>query len=63
MYTDIDLYMTKGGDRMITAVLLLLLTGVLAFVCAAIVGWQIIAAVVAGIIVFRILRHYILKRD
>lgn len=46
---------------MIAAVLLLLLTGVLAFVTAAIVGWQIIAAVVAGIIVIKIFKS-VLKR-
>ena len=47
---------------MITAVILLLLTGVLAFICAAIVGWQIIACVVAGIIVIKLLKKYALRR-
>ena len=46
---------------MIAAVLLLLLTGVLAFITAAIVGWQIIAAVIAGIIVIKIFKS-VLKR-
>lgn len=47
---------------MIAAVLLLLLTGVLAFVCAAVVGWQIIACVVAGAIVVKLLKKYVLRR-
>lgn len=46
---------------MIAAVLLLILTGVLAFVTAAIVGWQIIAVIAAVIIVVKIFKS-VLKR-
>ena len=47
---------------MIAAVLLLLLTGVLAFVCAAIVGWQIIAVIAILAISWKLIKRFILKR-
>ena len=47
---------------MIAAVLLLLFTGVLALVTAAIVGWQVTLAIVAGIIVIKLLKAYAFKK-
>lgn len=48
---------------MIAAVLLLLLTGVLAFITAAIVGWQFIAVGIAAIIVVKLVKKYIFRSE
>ena len=48
---------------MIAAVLLLLLTGVLAFICAAIVGWQIIAVGALLVLTWKFLKKFVFKRE
>ena len=57
----IDRVYKKGGDLMIAAVLLLLLTGVLAFITAAIVGWQFIVVGIAAIIVVKLLKKHLFR--
>lgn len=51
----------KGGDLMIAAVLLLLLTGVLAFITAAIVGWQFIVVGIAAMLVIKLLKKHLFR--
>lgn len=53
----------KGGDLMIAAVLLLLLTGVLAFITAAIVGWQFIAVGIAAMLVIKLLKKHLFRSE
>jgi hypothetical protein len=48
---------------MIAAILLLLLTGVLAFITAAIVGWQFILAGIAAAIVIKLIKKHVLGKD
>ena len=48
---------------MIAAILLLLLTGVLAFVTAAVIGWQFIAVGIAAIIVVKLLKKHLFRSE
>ena len=46
---------------MIAAILLLLLTGVIAFITAAVIGWQFILIGIAGWCIIKFIKRYILK--
>ncbi len=48
---------------MVALVLLLLLTGVLAFITAAIVGWQIIAVGALLILTWKLLKRFVFKKE
>lgn len=48
---------------MITVILLLLLTGLLAITAAAVVGWQFILAGIAACIVIKMLKKHVFNRS
>lgn len=48
---------------MIAAILLLLLTGVLAFVTAAVIGWQFIVVGIAAMLVIKLLKKHLFRSE